>query len=293
MNADVNLKDCRGLTPLDVAGFKAGGYYNFIDHDQNASGSLADQNAVFQEMYPSLVVNQFGSQKFTSGANSAVSSRRQSFSENPDFRIPNLYPSISMTEKTEEEDDDEFNEAEFHSTQESTTTTYNVVKMLIEFGAKVKDENSKNDKDSIDCRKNPTTTLHTAVLNNDLKLIDWLLQECQCDHMLITVNDDGDTPLHVAVKRRYFGALRNMISWLDLDTLNMTDKQGMTALYLAVDLDWLKGVSILLEAGADIKIKTDQNETVINLAVRKNNPKLLDELLSAEEEPELVCTIIS
>lgn len=43
---------------------------------------------------------------------------------------------------------------------------------------------------------------------------------------------------------------------------------------------WPDGVSLLLEAGADVKVTSNDNQTVLHIAAKQVNTQLLEELLT-------------
>lgn len=71
-----------------------------------------------------------------------------------------------------------------------------------------------------------------------------------------------------------------------IDTLKVVDSRdslGRTPLQLAVEEEWFPGVSLLLEAGADVKVSCNNNETVLHIAARSSQSQLLEELLDIPE----------
>lgn len=61
------------------------------------------------------------------------------------------------------------------------------------------------------------------------------------------------------------------------------DTQGRTPLHLAVAENWSAGVSLLLEAGADVKVTSNNSQTVLHIAAAMADPQLLEELLTIPE----------
>jgi uncharacterized protein len=53
--------------------------------------------------------------------------------------------------------------------------------------------------------------------------------------------------------------------------LNLTNVNGFSALHLAVDKGFLTIVKMLVEAGADLSIQDDADETPLDWAVRKES----------------------
>lgn len=52
---------------------------------------------------------------------------------------------------------------------------------------------------------------------------------------------------------------------LNADNINSKDEDGFTALHLAADRGHVEAVKLLIDAGADLDIKTDDEETALHL----------------------------
>ena len=63
--------------------------------------------------------------------------------------------------------------------------------------------------------------------------------------------------------------------------INAQNNYGETALMVAVSKEYIKGVIVLIEHGADLDIKRVNGDTAIELAVGKQNFKIVDLLLEA------------
>ncbi len=81
---------------------------------------------------------------------------------------------------------------------------------------------------------------------------------------LETVNDDGDTPLHYAVKNEDFELLEILLSYVpDIDVEN---EEGDTALHLAVRTSDIDLVQMLIDYGANVEVKDSKKRTPAILA---------------------------
>ncbi|XP_054270733.1 serine/threonine-protein phosphatase 6 regulatory ankyrin repeat subunit B-like isoform X2 [Macrosteles quadrilineatus] len=128
--------------------------------------------------------------------------------------------------------------------------------------------------------------LHTAVLQEDPQLIEFLLDN---EASLSILNGEGLTPLHLAVSKRLLEPLRIILEKnQSIQVLDAVDFQGRTPLHLAVAQMWLPGVSLLLEAGADVKVTSSEGQTVLHMAVATHQPDLLKELLTIREAVNMI-----
>jgi cytohesin len=153
-----------------------------------------------------------------------------------------------------------------------------IISSLMERGAKLPKSKSlvdgSNQKPNTMC----VTPLHTAVENEDLDSITFLLEKDAC---IRTWNQAGETPLHLAVRKRLTEPLKKMLSSSQsCPVVDVRDSSGRTPLHLAISLQWAQGFDILIESNADLKATTNQKETVLHLAAERGNHAMLEELLS-------------
>ena len=140
-----------------------------------------------------------------------------------------------------------------------------------------------------------TTTVISAIQNNDIKSLRYLLKygganPNQCDEdglpavMLATMlkrmdalqvllhagadsnikNQTGETLIMLAARKGWVGALQILIeAGADLDVQN---EEGQAAIFLAVMEHQVEAVRVLIEAGADINVMTPKGETPLDVA---------------------------
>ena len=131
----------------------------------------------------------------------------------------------------------------------------------------------------------PVTCLHMAVESTDTDLIRFLLNNGACP---VTWNKSGQTSIHLAAAKRLVEPLRVLLEWDKCGpAVDARDSEGRTPLHLAVTKQWAAGISILLEAGADVKATSNDNQTVLHLAVKNGNSQLLRGLLSIPDSAKV------
>lgn len=127
---------------------------------------------------------------------------------------------------------------------------------------------------------NGSTALHLArsgaIATHLLQLgIDPCLRDAQ-----------GCTALHRAAQRWHREVMISLLTTnATASLLNAQDNAGNTALhYVAKTLDNVPVLSILLEAGADVHVKTHDGKTALDLAVARNNTEMATLLQTAMQQ---------
>lgn len=120
-------------------------------------------------------------------------------------------------------------------------------------------------------------TLHRAVRDEDVEAVRTLLNQ----EVDINAKEDGITPLHLAAKNGNEEIL-NLLLKSNFDVNAKDDATGFTPLHsIIANFDGkIKILNMLLDSGADVNIKTNSGDTVLHLAVEKNNASLIEYLLA-------------
>ena len=143
-----------------------------------------------------------------------------------------------------------------------------------------------------------TTPLHTAVALQSLDAISSIARSAM---FFFSWDNTGLTPMHLAVTLRLQAPLRVLLhsqiaATTETDVIDkeesdlpdhayvdVKDINGNTPLHVAVKSDWKEGVSILLEAGADVCQRNSNGATVLHLAAENGNSDILKEILNIHE----------
>jgi ankyrin repeat protein len=140
--------------------------------------------------------------------------------------------------------------------------------------------------------------MHTAVALQSLEAINLIARS---PGVTFSLDKNGVTPIHLAVSLLLQTPLRVLLQSTtaaikeasskdtdilfvpELSSIDMRDLKGNTPLHTAVGSQWRTGVSILLEAGADICQKNSNGATVLHLAAERGNPGVLEEIINIPE----------
>ncbi|CAB0020981.1 unnamed protein product [Nesidiocoris tenuis] len=154
------------------------------------------------------------------------------------------------------------------------TALINIVNSFLNSGAKiVKDETDSG------------SALHSAILSEEYSVIKFLLEQ---GADLDAYDSNGDTPLHLAVRQKNPELVQTIIAFLKDGEIDMKNKEGVPALFLAVSSDWRAGVTLLLENGASVTTKSDSRETVFHIAAKLGDQEMMKELLSEKGADEVL-----
>lgn len=131
------------------------------------------------------------------------------------------------------------------------------------------------------------TSLHYAAAYNRKKVLEYLVNN---NADFGTKNGEGETPLHHALMRNAFDALKIILDHQP-HLINIADKKGDTLLHYLIDYQWTEGLPLLIEKGADPFIKNKRGKNVfeyllsypLDTSMRsiKSDKELLDALLNS------------
>lgn len=117
------------------------------------------------------------------------------------------------------------------------------------------------------------------------------LKSCKCDIDFSVRDDFGLNPLHIAVLQARYRALNVLLNVCSIDEIVEGRKDyifyGSTALMIASKNNSLKCINILLDAGADVRLKNPQGKTAYDF--------ISDAFFSQEnpEEQDLVLQVMN
>lgn len=252
-NANVTIADNRGLTPLDVSGEVT----SFSPpHDVTTNQTLSPvffggSLQINRASDSSDVENRFGE-----GEIESVTPLPTSPSDSPSTLFRRLVGKKTSIQKV-------------MNALINKGATMPKTKVIVKQGKVVKQV------------KISVTCLHTAVASGDTELIQYLLRNGACN---LTWNESGETPLHLAVTKQFLEPLKILLEWEKSPAIvNARNSQGQTPLHLAVTGEWPDGVSLLLETGADVRAISNDKQTILHIAAKKDDSRLLEELLSIPE----------
>ncbi|GBP65214.1 Transient receptor potential channel pyrexia [Eumeta japonica] len=135
------------------------------------------------------------------------------------------------------------------------------------------------------------TPLHTAT---ELESLDIMTKLLDAGYSPAALDEAGDTPLHVCVRLKLEEPLEILANYLPLDfdpmqaVVDVKDKEGHTVLCAAIEAEWVIGVCIALEAGADVALQANDGETPIHAAAILGNVDVLNEILSVAKQKDSI-----
>lgn len=107
------------------------------------------------------------------------------------------------------------------------------------------------------------------------------------------LNAAGDTPMHLAIMKRLPGPLKLLMNTANNenppDYLDPKNSIGLTPLQLAMRQNWIPGVSIVLEAGADVTVTSRDGYTALHLSAASGNLDMIQEILSIPDSQSVSC----
>lgn len=95
------------------------------------------------------------------------------------------------------------------------------------------------------------TALFWAIMKNQIEIMKVLINFGSNTNLLSLCNN---TPLFIAIYERNIDAMNILLKNCDI---NLKNKKGFTAFHIAVDEEYLEGIDILVKAGIDVNIQSD------------------------------------
>lgn len=140
-----------------------------------------------------------------------------------------------------------------------------LIKLLINYGADINMINN-----------NGLNVLHLAAQGNQSTPLYYFIHKYKMN--INTIDKLGNTPLHWACFYNNDKSL-NFLLLCDEININIKNKSGFTALHFSVLGNNINAIKKLILAGADISIKNNNNETCLDLAIKKNYKEIKDTLI--------------
>jgi ankyrin repeat protein len=128
-------------------------------------------------------------------------------------------------------------------------------------------------------------TFLKAVKDSDVTKLNEILSKSASAAVIINTQDqaNGDTALHIVTRRRDLAYL-NFFLGKGADP-NVTNKADISPLYLATQLRWAEGVSLLLDRKARPDISNSLGATALTRAVQNYDSTIVALLLRAGANP--------
>ncbi|CAG9333174.1 unnamed protein product [Blepharisma stoltei] len=117
-----------------------------------------------------------------------------------------------------------------------------------------------------------TFLIHEAVKSGAIKILHFLSSRCNVN----AVSDDGETPLTLGAELEKHDSICMLLqAGRDKVDLEHKNKQGLTALQIAVKKGNKEIVSLLLEHGADITVTTVLGDSLLRMAQRAGHQEIV------------------
>lgn len=93
----------------------------------------------------------------------------------------------------------------------------------------------------------------------------------------------GQTPLHDIIQGKKKNLLSIFLKLPDSaeNDLNFSNDDGLTPLHLAIKIKWKKGMAMLLNAGASVLVKDKNGDNALHFAAGSGTPSILQDILNA------------
>ncbi|KAF4339903.1 ankyrin unc44 [Fusarium beomiforme] len=133
--------------------------------------------------------------------------------------------------------------------------------------------------------KEGLTALHMACLNKYPKIVEALVENAPGID-LYTINNDEQTPLHVATQQESEEIVRLLIT--KMDEVDQQDEHGQTALHLASETGMVGITDMLLNKDCDAKLRDNRGRTALHIASKIGDKAIVYSLLDKEGKNEIL-----
>ncbi|GBN14582.1 Serine/threonine-protein phosphatase 6 regulatory ankyrin repeat subunit B [Araneus ventricosus] len=133
--------------------------------------------------------------------------------------------------------------------------------------------------------ENGQTPLHLAVIKGKTLAVRKLIS---LGANLSKMNKDGYAPLHLAVLHDRVSLIEDLINIDTESDVDILDRNGNTALHIAVLMGNANAVRALLIEGANADLPNKEGSAPLHLAVIKGNAKVIDVLLKYVRKPNIL-----
>ena len=140
-----------------------------------------------------------------------------------------------------------------------------LIKLLVNYGADINIISN-----------NGLNVLHLATQGNQTTPLYYFIHKYKMN--INSIDNLGNSCLHWACFYHNDNAL-NFLLLCNKININIRNKNGFTPLHFCVLGNNIKAIKKLITAGADISIKNNENETCINLCIKKNKKEIKDTII--------------
>ncbi|MCA9487373.1 MAG: ankyrin repeat domain-containing protein [Nanoarchaeota archaeon] len=120
--------------------------------------------------------------------------------------------------------------------------------------------------------------LHLASLYDNWEIVEYLLEK---GANIETTNKNGFTPLLWAVDQNSLNTVKILVeNGADIEAKREDDYKGRNSLITAVYLDYFEIVKYLVESGANVNAVDNEGKTALDYAIEEENQEVIDYLIS-------------
>ncbi|MGL4624559.1 MAG: ankyrin repeat domain-containing protein, partial [Culicoidibacterales bacterium] len=135
------------------------------------------------------------------------------------------------------------------------------------------------DEETVGISGSKLTLLQAVEENNQQQVAQFLQTEIDIN----IINQDGDTPLHLAVMQEDTTILQLLLkAGANIESEN---EQQETPLFTAIHYHNAKAIGMLLAKGANVHWQNDDGDTPLHVAIMQQNVATVSQLLAAQANP--------